>query len=338
MGLQELGHENVLVCPTGSAIGQAARGQGLRVIEMPMKGDADLFMVHRLRKTFRDENPDVVHLHSRRGADVFGGLAAKWANVPSVVSRRVDNPESRLWTSLKYSLFNHVITISEGIREVLLSQGMEGSSVSCVRSSVVAEEYQKPSPIDSFHREFGLPKDAWVIGVVAQLIERKGHRFLLELLPELIAQYPSLRVIFFGKGPEEDALKAKVEELGLSNVVVFAGFRTDMPNWLGRLNLLVHPALMEGLGISLLQASAAGVPIIGGRAGGIPEVIVDGETGLLVEPGDLESLRKALSQLVMNDGLCWQMGKAGRQRVEQFFSVDVMVEGNQRVYETILSS
>jgi hypothetical protein len=96
---------------------------GTRVVPMKMGGDGDIGMVTRLASLIRAEKPDLVHLHSRRGADTWGGLAAKLAGVPCVLSRRVDNPESRLAVALKYRLYDHVITISEGIRQVLLSEG-----------------------------------------------------------------------------------------------------------------------------------------------------------------------------------------------------------------------
>ena len=334
-GLAARGVTNLLACPAGS---EMARQQpaGTRVVAMKMGGDGDVGMVSRLVSLIRAEKPDLVHLHSRRGADTWGGLAARLAGVPCVLSRRVDNPESRLAVALKYRLYDHVITISEGIRQVLLSEGLAADKVSCVRSAVDATPYLAPVDRAAFCAEFGLPADALVAGVVAQLIPRKGHRYLLAALPALLARHPRLQVLIFGQGPLEAELRAEVNAAGLSSAVRFTGFRHDLPRWLGGLDLLVHPADMEGLGVSLLQASAAAVPIVTSRAGGLPEAVQDGVTGILCPPGDVAALTAAIDRLAGDPALRRQYGEAGRQRILAEFSIDRMVEGNLAIYHQVL--
>ena len=334
-GLAARGVTNLLACPAGS---EMARQQpaGTRVVAMKMGGDGDLGMVSRLASLIRAERPDLVHLHSRRGADTWGGLAAKLAGVPCVLSRRVDNPESRLAVAIKYRLYDHVITISEGIRQVLLSEGLAADRVSCVRSAVDATPYLAPVDRAAFCAEFGLPADALVAGVVAQLIPRKGHRYLLAALPALLARHPRLKVLIFGQGPLEAELRAEVEAAGLAGAVHFTGFRHDLPRWLGGLDLLVHPADMEGLGVSLLQASAAAVPIVTSRAGGLPEAVQDGVTGILCPPGDVAALGAAIDRLAGDPALRARYGAAGRARILAEFSIDAMVDGNLRIYRQVL--
>lgn len=334
-GLAARGVTNLLACPAGS---EMARQQpaGTRVVAMKMGGDGDLGMVSRLASLIRAEKPDLVHLHSRRGADTWGGLAARLAGVPCVLSRRVDNPESRLAVAIKYRLYDHVITISEGIRQVLLSEGLAPGKVSCVRSAVDATPYLAPVDRAAFCAEFGLPADALVAGVVAQLIPRKGHRYLLAALPALLARHPRLQVLIFGQGPLEAELRAEVEAAGLAGAVRFTGFRHDLPRWLGGLDMLIHPADMEGLGVSLLQASAAAVPIVTSRAGGLPEAVQDGVTGILCPPGDVTALAAAIDRLAGDAALRARFGAAGRARILAEFSIDAMVDGNLRIYRQVL--
>lgn len=334
-GLAARGVGNLLACPAGS---EMARQQpaGTRVVAMRMGGDGDVGMVLRLARLIRAERPDLVHLHSRRGADTWGGLAAKLAGVPCVLSRRVDNPESRLAVALKYRLYDHVITISEGIRQVLLSEGLAPAKVSCVRSAVDATPYLAPVDRAAFRAEFGLPADALVAGVVAQLIPRKGHRYLLAALPALLTRHPRLQVLIFGQGPLEAELRAEVDAAGLAGAVRFTGFRHDLPRWLGGLDMLVHPADMEGLGVSLLQASAAAVPIVTSRAGGLPEAVQDGVTGILCPPGDVAALTAAIDRFAGDAALRARFGAAGRARILAEFSIDAMVDGNLRVYRQVL--
>lgn len=334
-GLARRGVANVLVCATGSEIARQAAPYA-EVVTLPMRGDADIALIGRLRRVIRRHGPDLVHLHSRRGADVLGGIAARLAGVPCVLSRRVDNPESRPWVALKYRLYGHVITISEGIREVLLGEGLAPDRVSCVHSAVDPGPWQRPCDRGAFVHEFGLPGDGPVAAMIAQFIPRKGHRFLLAALPGVLDRHPGLQLLLFGRGPLVPEVEAAIAAQGLSGNVRLAGFRDDLARWMGCLDLVVHPAEMEGLGVSLLQAAAAGVPIIASRAGGMPEVVEDRVNGLLVEPGDVPGLTGAMQRLLGDGGLRAEMGRQGRARIDAEFSPEVMVEGNLEVYRRLV--
>lgn len=334
-GLATQGVTNFLACPVGADIAKEVGGWA-EVRQIPMRGDIDIGMTFRLAKLIRKVQPDIVHLHSRRGADVWGGLAAKMTGVPCVLSRRVDNPEPRWMVALKYRLYDHVITISEGIREVLLSEGLEPHRVTCVRSAVDAAPYLVPSDREAFCKEFGVPMESMVIGIVAQLIPRKGHRYLIESVLSLVNDYPNMRVLVFGRGALQPELEKEVKNRGLVGTIQFTGFRTDLPRWMGALDILAHPADMEGLGVSLLQASAAAVPIIAVRAGGMPEAVVDGLSGMLIEPGDVSALTSKLRLLLEDKDLRQRLGNAGRKRILAEFSVKAMVQGNLAVYRSVL--
>lgn len=334
-GLARRGVRGVLACPRGAEI--ARHAGAAEVVELPMRGDADVALAWRLARLARRCNAGLMHLHSRRGADVWGGIGARLAGVPAVLSRRVDNPEPRAVVALKYRLVDHVITISEAIREVLLAEGLPSHRVSCVRSAVDATPYLEPVDRTAFDAEFDVPAGALRLGIVAQLIERKGHRVLLEALQALQPRWPQAVLLVFGRGPLEEALRAEVARCGLQAQVRFAGFRDDLPRWLGGLDLLVHPASMEGLGVSLLQAAAAGVPIVASRAGGLPEAVADGRTGLLVPPGDVTALAAAIDGLLADAALRERMGAAGRERVLAEFSPEAMSDGNLEVYRRVLA-
>ncbi len=334
-GLAARGIDSLLACPLDSEMSRQPPA-GVRVLPICMGGDADIGLAFRLARLIRAEKPDLVHLHSRRGADTWGALGARLAGVPCVLSRRVDNPESRLAVALKYRLYDHVITISEGIRQVLLDEGLAPGRVSCVRSAVDPAPFLAPVGPSAFRAEFRLPQDALVAGVVAQMIPRKGHRYLFAALPGLVDKYPELQVLVFGQGPLLAELRADVAARGLEGVVHFAGFRHDLASWIGGLDMLVHPAEMEGLGVSLLQAAAAGVPVITSRAGGLPEAVLDGVTGLLCPPADVDALAAAIDRLAGDPGLRHQYGEAGRARILAEFSIDRMVEGNLAIYHQVL--
>lgn len=334
-GLADRGHDNALVCPQGSDLAKAASAFA-EVHSMPMGGDLDLRLIPKIRRCLRACRPDLVHLHGRIGADVMGAIACRLEGVPVVHSRRVDNPEPRWVVTLKYRLHDRVVAISEGIGRVLLSEGLPAEKLRVVRSAVELQRFDRPCNRKLMCTELPVPQDALLIGVVAQLIERKGHHFLIEALPALIGEFPHLQVIFFGKGPREPDLQRGATEAGLENRVLFAGFREDLPDLLPCLDLLVHPATMEGLGVSLLQAASAGIPIVASDAGGMPEAVRDGHNGLLVPPGDVRALGDAVATLLRDRDLALRMGMAGKELMRTEFSVDVMVEGNLAVYRELL--
>jgi len=337
-GLQERGHENVLLCPQGIALAERARTLGLRVQEVPFWGDGDLRFILATRRMVRTERPDVVHLHSRRGADTLGGLGARWGGAPAVVlSRRVDDPVSPSgWNRWRFGpLCDHIIAVSEGIRQVLLEAGVPSEKITCVRSALDLSPFHLSDQPGELRQELGFPEDSLVVGLIAQLIERKGHRYLIEAIPAILARCPHTYFLFCGRGPLENRLRQQVQALGLEERVRFAGFRNDIPRILAGLDVVVHPALREGLGVALLEAMAARRPIVATRVGGIPEAVRHGENGLLVPPADSAALGEALITLLTEAELRERLGQRGRDIVEREFSVDQMVEGNLRVYEEL---
>jgi len=333
-GLAARGVHNILACPSDSAIaGVTAAGQ---VVTLPMRGEADVMLAWRLYRLIRATQPDVVHLHSRRGADLFGGLAARAAGVPAVLTRRVDNPEPASWARLKYRLYDRVITISEGIRDVLVREGVAPERLVCVRSAIDASRYAALAcDGPAFRREFDLPDDGPVAGVIAQLIPRKGHHLLLAVLPQILRVQPRASFVLFGQGPQERALAQQCQDLGVSAHVRFAGFRTDLDRWLPCLDLVVHPAQMEGLGVALLQAAACARPVVAVRAGGMPEAVRDGINGLLVDPGDGAGLARAVTALLADPAQARRLGAAGQELVMREFAPDAMVDGNLAVYRAL---
>ncbi len=331
------GHDCTLVCPPNSGVDQAARAAGIHVRNLFCAGDIDLPFAYRLTQYIRDLKPDLVHCHSRRGADVLGGLAASFADVPAVVSRRVDNTEMRVVASLRYRPFERIIAISETIAEVLEDHDVDPARITVIRSAVDADRFQPSTSRQPFLDEFGLPDDAFAVCAAGQLIPRKGHRYLLEAAGQLKARYPQLRVLIFGEGALDNELRAQAAELGLGDVVQFAGFRDDLDDWLTDFDLFCHPALAEGLGVATLKAAAAGLPVVGFRAGGLVEAIEHDVTGILVAPEDSDALAKAIADLIDDPALASQLGAAGRARMQNTFSIATMTDQHIALYESILN-
>jgi glycosyltransferase involved in cell wall biosynthesis len=335
-GLVERGHDCTLVCPPGSGIDAAARMAGLAVRNLFCAGDLDLPFAYRLTQYLKDARPDIVHCHSRRGADVLGGLAASFADVPAVVSRRVDNTEVSMLAALRYRPFRKIVAISAAVARALRAQGVEADRIEIIRSAVDTPVLGPPPDCARLRSEFGIPGTAIVLAAAGQLIARKGHRFLLEAASALAASHPDLRLLIFGDGPLDAELRAQATALGLDEVVSFPGFRDDLDAFMGCFDIFVHPALAEGLGVVTLKAAAAGVPVVAFDAGGLGEAVVDGETGLLVEAGNAGALRDALETLLADRGLASRLGAAGRERMQTEFTIATMVDKHVRLYESVI--
>lgn len=337
-GLSARGISVSLVCPSESAIATAADAGSTNVVTLPMRGDLDLAFARRFGGWLANARPDLVHVHSRRGGDLWGGLAARRANIPAVLSRRVDNPEVPLIGAMKYRLYDSVIAISAAIRQQLLIDGVRAARVRVVPSAVDESACRPSWSREQFLEAFGLGDDNLVVICVAQFIPRKGHADLLGAWPAVVAKNPQARLILFGHGPAEQAMRKRAADTGIAETVRFGGFREDLRQFMGRADVLVHPALKEGLGVCLLEAQAAGVPIVAAGAGGVPEAVSDGETGLLVPPGDCVALAGALIRMLGDQGMRSRMGAAGRDRIAQHFSPTTMVSGNLEVYEQVLGA
>jgi glycosyltransferase involved in cell wall biosynthesis len=332
--LTRMGIDTLLVCTRDSEVARVAREQTLNIQELQMSGDHDLMFVWRLMSVLKRERPDIVHLHSRRGADVLGGIAARLCGLSTILSRRVDNPE-RGPIGIKYRLFDRVITISRAISLVLLDAGIPKEKIVCVHSAADRRLFRPECDRQWFDVAFGTQPGDKVIGVLAQFIERKGHRYLIEALPSIMERHPEVRVIFFGRGPMQDSLETLVRDRQLENTIQFAGFREDIARVLPCLSMLVHPATAEGLGVALLQAASCGIPVVASNVGGVPEIIIDQETGLLVPPEDSNALRDAIISLLENPARAKKLGQAARQLVDEEFSIGKMAAGNLKVYREL---
>ncbi len=335
--LRDRGHDCTLVCPPGSGIDTAARELGIPVRGLFCAGDLDLPFAYRLAQYIKESKPDIVHCHSRRGADVLGGLAASFTDVPAVVSRRVDNTEMRLIAALRYRPFKRVIAISEATRDVLLDRGVEAERLEVIRSAVDADRFAVSSDCAAFRAEFDINDDTSVIAAVGQLIPRKGHRYLLEAAAGLRKRHRNVCLIIFGEGYLNSQLRAQAAALGIDDCVTFAGFRDDLDDYIACFDVLVHPALAEGLGVATLKAQAAGVPVVGFAAGGLREAVEDGESGYLVPSENVDALETAILELLEDDQMRRQMGRAGKERMQKDFSIATMADRHIEVYESVLN-
>lgn len=337
-GLRTHGVAGPLVCPPGSAIAAEAARLNLEVLPVPFGGELDLLAGGRIARALRRQDCALVHVHSRRGAERAGRAAAGRLGIPAVLTRRVDNPLSRLAAASLLRGFGRIVVISGAVREAMLAARVRPERLTLIPSAVDAAMVEPAWSRQRLTREFGLDAEAPLVASVAQLIPRKGHSLLLEAWELVVGAVPAARLVAFGQGSLAGKLRSEAQRRGIANSVVFAGWRGDLANFLGRFDLLVHTALREGLGLAVLEAQAAGIPVVAFRAGGVPEAVADGVTGLLVPPGDAAALAAALVGLLRDHEARDCLGRAAWERAARVFRVADMVEAHLTLYRDVLET
>ncbi len=343
-GLARRGHRSLLVAQPASPLADRARAAGHEVRELRMRGEVDPLAVVRLAGLLRRERFDLVHVHTSH-AHTLGALAAALGRArrpPVVLTRRVDfSIFRRSFFGLNRLKYLHgvdrTITVSRAVRDVLVADGLPPERLVVVHSGIDPTRIEAAADQRAATRaELGVPDDHALVGNVAALVDHKGQRYLVDAIPKVLAAHPQTTFAIVGEGPLRAALEAQARARGVSERLRFTGFRDDVPALLAAFDLFVMPSHLEALGTSVLDAMAAALPVVATRAGGLPEAVADGETGLLCPPRDPAALATAITALLADPARARHMGEAGRRRVRAEFSKGAMVEGTLRVYRELL--
>lgn len=331
--LKARGRSFRLVCPPGSPLHDKAAAEGLPVLPLRMKGEFDLPAVLKLAWVMRKHGCRLAHFHDAHGVAV-GKAAAALAKVPiRVISRRVDFPIKSLRKYVKG--IDAVIAISDEIKKILVKDGIPSKLIEVIPSGIDFAAFRDVTDRDFLRRELHFRPDDFLVGIVAQLEDHKGHRYLLDATRIIKEETPRIKLIVVGSGSLEMELTRQVQDLGVKDLVFFLGFREDVPRILASLDLFVLSSHMEGLGSSIMDAMAAKLPVVATRAGGIPEVVVHRETGLLVQPRSPSALAEAVLKLYKDRKLAAALGEKGFQVVHEKFSAESMAERIIQIYERI---
>jgi len=317
------------------AVAQAIRALGIEVWDARMCHKGDVAALWRLYRRIYRLRPTILHA-SLFHANLPGRILGRLAGVPVVIcSERTMAMESQWryrlnrWT---IGLVDRVTVVSVLVRDFCIAHiGLPPRKLVLIPNGVELPR----APLASRQEvriEVGLPLDAPVAGAVSRLDPVKGVRFLIQALTRL----GGVHLAIAGDGPERAALEALAERLGVAGRVHWLGQRGDVQRLLLAFDLFVQPSLHEGLPNTVLEAMAAGLPVVATGVGGTPEAVVDGVTGLLVRPGDPEPLARAISRLLDDPAARQTMGQAGRERVVQHFTVERMVAQTETLYEQLL--
>jgi glycosyltransferase involved in cell wall biosynthesis len=315
-GLRARGWPTALVCPRGAVLAERAGARGWPVQTIAMRGELDIAAGRRIALLARAAALPILHAHSSHALAL--GLWARLFDrrLRLVASRRVDFPVGAHFLSrLKYSsgVLDRIICISAAIRAQLVADGVPPAKLTVIASGIDTRRFAGVRPPPGFRRSLGIPNGHVVVGTVAALADHKDYPTLLRAARLFLERSPDATFVAVGDGPLGAQLAALAQELGLGRRFLFMGFREDVGSFLKSFDVFVLASKQEGMGTSVLDAQALGLPVVACRAGGIPEIVADRETGLLVPPGDPEALAAALLELAGDPGLREALGARARK-------------------------
>src|SRR5947208_2081531 len=298
-GLRAIGHRAALVAhPDGELRRRAS--EGLELIPIAPRTEMDLSAAFRLSRVIKRLTPDVIHAHDPHGVAMaglalsLGASSTKHSRAPALVaSRRVDfHLKGNSFSRWKYRQVDCFIAASDAIRQMLVADGVPAAQTVTVHEGIDVEHVVAAPPVN-VHEAFWLPHQAPVVGNVAALVPHKGQRYLVDAAHLVVREVPDARFIILGEGELREHLHKQVHDHHLEKHVLLPGFRTDVLGCIKAFDLFAMSSVTEGLGTSLLDAMAAARPIVATRARGIPAIVEDGVTGLLLPPRHARALAAA---------------------------------------------
>ncbi len=319
----------------------AATSEAVRLLPLDISGDFNPLTIATLRKFFAANNIEIVVVNFNKDVRL-GGLAARWEGKPRVVwsvglDITKDNPIHRFLTP---RLIDGVIVPSHALKkQITRSRYVEESLVDVIPIGIADRGYTRPTKeaVAAVREKFAIPEDTVVAVTVGRFVEQKGHRCLIDAARRITAAFPRVVFLLLGDGPLRGELEAMIARFGLERHFLLAGMREDVDAILAGADMMIHPSIEEPFGIALLEGMRAGLPIVASRVGGIPEVVREEETAVLVEPRQSEAIAEAVIRLLEDPSLRETLGAAGHRRWREEFRIDVMVDRVERYLTNMLA-
>ena len=331
---------SVVSLSPGSAVRKLQRA-GIPVLVIDEPDDA--IAVGAVAAHLAAVRPDVVHNHmyraelvGTRAAIALGEIGLRRPYVVSTVhSSRVRSSEDREQLRRLTPDMDRLIAVSRSIVAKLTHEGRAdaGPPIELIYNGVDLQRYDHQEPCCTLRDEYGMEPGSQIVGVVARLEPEKGHPTLFEAWPAVLRAVPDAYLLAIGEGSQREALERLARELKIAHRVVFTGRRDDVPAVTAAIDVAVLPLYREAQGLSILEALALARPVVASRVGGIPEMIDDGVTGLLVAPRDSDALARAITRLLLDHPYADMLARQGHDMVHDRFCIELMVESVERIYE-----
>jgi glycosyltransferase involved in cell wall biosynthesis len=332
-GLRDLGHQQLIVCPGGSELEARAQVQGFPVLALPEYDPGHAHGAMLLRQQLRSDPVDVLHAHDGRGHSL-AWLASFGLPIKRVASRRVIfQPGMPLLHRLKYQYTCHVvIAVSGYIRDLLVESGIPSNRIEVIPDGVELPASPPSEQVRTASRSaWGFTEREFVVGHLGAFTYEKGQEVAAEAMRLLASALPEARLVLAGEGPARDSLRSISALRDQKERILFLDRIEEAERFFAGLDLFIMPSRAEGLGSAVLLAMANGLPVIASRAGGLPEIVEEGQTGWLVPAGSPQALADAIVGAASDRDRLVQFGRRGREKAREF-STGIMVHRTEAVY------
>ncbi len=337
LAMRRRGHTPAFACDPRGELFTRARQEGFAVAPLHFEGWRNLAAWLTLRRLLQQSGAEVLNTHSSLDSWV-GGLA--WQSLPQrplwVRTRHLSTRVKTDWLTRWLYLTPAAIITTGQVTKALLRQslGVPARRLYSIPTGVSLEEFRPRGKDRVLSDRLGIPEDTFVFGSVAVLRSWKGHLYLLEAFQELLRQGARALLLIVGDGPYRGVIEDKIAQLGLQGQVLLAGYQDRVAGWFALMDAVVLASYAnEGVPQSLLQAMAMAKPVVGTTVGGIPEVVLEGETGLLAPPREPAPLAGAMARLWRDPDFGRELGQRGRELVRERFSLEQMAAEVEAVYE-----
>jgi L-malate glycosyltransferase len=326
--------------PKGSMLKDEINTLNIETIEIQGIGDKslDLSSVRAFYKLFKQEQPMIVHTH----ASLSARIAARMAGIEAIVHTKhcLDSPRTGVKKSLiagiNKHLRNKIIAVSKAVETNLLEAGIPQDKIQVIYGGVEEIKKLPLEEINQIRASYGIGEEELVYGVVARLAEVKGHKYLIQAAAKVIKERKDIKFVIAGTGPLEDQLRSMVLDLKIESNIIFTGFIKDIEKIYNIIDVNMVTSTSEALCLSLIEGMSLGKPMIGTSVGGVPELIIQKQTGLLVPVGDIEALTEAILELAENSELRLSMGIKAREMMLEKFSALKMAAEINKLYEEVV--
>ena len=334
-GMAERGHRLILATRRQAKLAAQARKCGIETIDLPFSGKFDLRSILPLSRLIQRERIDIVNTHS--GIDSWvGAFAARLGGAHLVRTRHLNLPLHRHWYNFVHFMAQRVVSCGETMRRNLIDNcGFPETQVVSIPTGIDFETFVARRTRAEIRRDLGIDDAAFVILMVGIIRSVKRHEVALRAFARFRASAPQAVLLLAGDGPMRGDMERLAQDLGLAGAVRFLGYREDVPDLFAAADCALLTSRSEGVPQAVTQGLGCGLPTIATRVGGVPELIEDGKTGLLVAPEDTEAIAAGLSRFAADPDFAHRLGAAGRAHVHRHFSRAAMLEATERLYAEI---
>jgi len=324
---------------TGEPLGRRAESEGITIYSLNKKQGISFTLPFMVFSVIRQGNFDVLHTHNEAGLiyGVTGGMIAGVNNrIHTDHGKEVDYQNKTILKMAEKVLLKrvkYITVVSEDLQDVMKnSTGIDHKLIRVIRNGIDVDTYWQPSSREVIRKSIGVDSQDFVIGNVARLVALKNQRYLIDIIVKMVEEFPTIRLVLVGDGPAKSDLKNYVREKMLDKYVLFLGEREDVPELLSGFDLFILPSLTEGISMTIIEAMAAGIPVIASSVGGNPEIIEHNKNGILISLDEPSVWIETIKYLMENEQERKRLSDSARSKVVKEFSLETMVNRYETLY------